>query len=157
MKYIECPQEYQCAGSDLTLFLGGGITNCPEWQKEIVNKLSATEITLLNPRRKEWEFRKIDNVAQGSNIEKEQIEWEHRHLLRADAILFWFPCETLCPIALYELGAWNFRPKTLFIGTHPDYARRRDVEIQTKLERGSQVVVGSLDGLVKQVMEWIKK
>jgi hypothetical protein len=83
-----------------------------------------------------------------------QIEWEHHHLLRADAIMFWFPCETLCPIVLYELGAWTFRPKPLFIVTHPDYARKNDVIIQTKLERPRQPIVHSLDELAQQAIRW---
>lgn len=86
--------------------------------------------------------------------EEEQITWEHTHLLKADAILFWFPCETLCPIALYELGSWIFRPKKLFIGCHPEYKRKTDVEIQTKLERPKQRILYSLDDLAKQVLEW---
>jgi hypothetical protein len=37
--------------------------------------------------------------------------------------MFWFPCETLCPITLYELGAWTvLAPQTgtkLFVGACP--------------------------------------
>jgi hypothetical protein len=146
VKYIESPAEYYGAGTDISLFLAGGITNCPDWQKDLVAKLSDTEITLVNPRRNCWEMR--------ADIEQEQIIWEWKHLIRVDAILFWFPCETDCPIALYELGSWNFRPKKLFIGCHPNYKRKRDVEIQTKLERPFQVIVYSLDELVDQVKEW---
>jgi len=146
MKYIEAPSDYLCKGTDTTLFLAGGITSCPDWQKEMVGKLSATSLTLLNPRRVNWQMK--------PGVEEEQITWEKKHLLRADAILFWFPCETLCPIALYELGAWNARPKKLFVGCHPDYKRKKDVEIQTELDRPTQVIVHSLEDLAKQVLEW---
>jgi hypothetical protein len=149
MKYIEAPTEYLCAGADVTLFLGGGITGCLDWQKELVGKLSTSAMTLLNPRRANWEMT--------PGMEEEQITWENKHLLRADAILFWFPCESLCPIALYELGSWIFRPKTLFIGCHPEYKRKLDVEIQTKFERPKQGIVYSLDDLAKQVLEWEAK
>jgi hypothetical protein len=84
------------------------------------------------------------------------VKWEHHHLLRCDAVLFWFPCETLCPIALYEFGVWNCRPKKLFIGTHPDYKRKLDIEIQTKLERPNLFVVSSLKELAQQVLDWSK-
>jgi Nucleoside 2-deoxyribosyltransferase like len=146
MKYIECPAEYLYAGSEPTLFLAGGITGAPDWQKEMVQRLAGSDLTLLNPRRAHWKTK--------PGIEEEQIEWEHRHLAGADAILFWFPAETICPIALYELGAWNSRPKKLFIGCDPAYQRRRDVEIQTRLERPSQVIAYSLDELAQQVLEW---
>jgi Nucleoside 2-deoxyribosyltransferase like len=145
MKYIECPAEYLCAGPDRTLFLAGGITGAPDWQKEMVKRLAGSDLTLLNPRRAYWETK--------PEMEHEQIGWEHRHLDRADAILFWFPAETICPIALYELGAWNPRMKKLFIGCHPAYPRRRDVEIQTSLERPRQAIAYSLDELAHQVLE----
>jgi len=90
MKYIESPTEYFCAGTDTTLFLAGGITGCPNWQTEVVAKLTPTDLTLLSPRRANFD-------VSNPNIAVEQIEWEHRHLGRSDAILFWFPCETLCP------------------------------------------------------------
>ena len=72
----------------------------------------------------------------------------------ADAILFWFPQETLCPIVLYELGAWSMSGKTIFVGVHPAYSRRQDVEIQTGLVRPEVNVVYSLEELAAQVMSW---
>ncbi len=88
-----------------------------------------------------------------------QIDWKHRHLRKADAVAFWFPCETLCPITLYELGAWSvYRDergqKPLFIGVHPDYKRRQDVEIQTRLVRPEVPVVGGLPELAECVKRW---
>jgi hypothetical protein len=44
---------------------------------------------------------------------KDQIQWEFEHLRKADTILFWFPKESICPIALYELGAWYDRQTSL--------------------------------------------
>ena len=42
-------------------------------------------------------------------------------LRRCDGILFWFPCESICPIVLFELGTHLMVPgKPLFIGMHPD-------------------------------------
>jgi hypothetical protein len=150
MKYIECPDEWSDAASDVSLFLGGGITGCPDWQSEMTLKLGNSDLTLLNPRRKQWD---TNNESLGA----EQIAWEHRHLLRACAILFWFPYETLCPITLYELGSWNVRPKKLFIGCHPDYKRRRDVEIQTRLERPKQVIARSLNELAAQTLGMVNE
>jgi hypothetical protein len=147
MNYIECPAEWLGTGSDRGVFLAGGVTRCPDWQRDFAAKLSASSLTFINPRRKQWD-------VNNKSLEVEQIEWEHRHLLRAHAILFWFPSETLCPITLYELGSWNFRPKKLFIGCHPEYKRIRDVKIQTRLERPKQVVVTSLDDLAVQVLQW---
>jgi len=144
MRYVECPEEYYGAGPDISVFLAGGITNCPDWQQEMVTLLSDSDLTLVNPRRKLWEDAQA--VAQ--------IEWEHRHLTRCDAVLFWFPSETICPITLYELGAWCFRPKKIFVGCHPNYARKLDVEVQTRLERVNLVVVSTIRDLAQQVLDW---
>ena len=148
MKHITCPAPYTFAMGERSVFLAGGITNCPPWQDEMVQLLAGTDLVLLNPRRAEWPIG--DPTASEA-----QIRWEHEYLRYADAILFWFPCETLCPITLYELGAWSMVPhKPIFIGVHPDYARRADVEIQTKLTRRDVQVVYSLATLVTQVRAW---
>ncbi|WP_278189484.1 nucleoside 2-deoxyribosyltransferase domain-containing protein [Thiothrix fructosivorans] len=80
-----------------------------------------------------------------------QIQWEHEYLRKATAILFWFPAETLCPITLYELGAWSMTTKPLFVGVHPDYARIADVELQTRLVRPDVEIVYSVQALAAQL------
>lgn len=149
IKYIEAPTEYNCAGSDKTLFLGGGITGCPKWRDEALKELKYSNLTILNPERQNFDINDND-------LERGQIEWEHRHLLRANAILFWFPCETLCPITLYELGAWVARPKPIFIGYHPEYKRKRDIEIQVRLEphRINQKIHNNISSLIDEVLIW---
>lgn len=147
MRYIEAPQHYRRTVVNNSLFLAGGITGCPEWQGKMVQLLSGTGLTLLNPRRKNFPIG--DPSAAG-----EQITWEHKALRDATAILFWFPCETLCPIVLYELGTWSMKGKRLFVGVHPKYKRRLDVEIQTGLVRPEIKIVYTLNELAKQVKEW---
>jgi hypothetical protein len=148
MQYIEAPAEYK--GKGKSLFLGGGISNCPDWQKEFAALLKNERLVLLNPRRKEF-------GKQFQKIMKEQISWEYKHLRKADALIFWFPKETLCPITLYELGAHAMTSKTLFVGMHPKYKRRKDVEIQLKLVRPKIKIVYALKELARQVHAWVKK
>lgn len=132
-----------------SIFLAGGITGCPDWQAEMVQLLVDIDLVLLNPRRKDFPIDDPDAAYQ-------QITWEHDLLRYADAILFWFPQETLCPIVLYELGAWSMATcgKPLFIGVHPGYKRKQDVEIQTHLERPGIVIVDSLSKLAGQVIDF---
>jgi hypothetical protein len=106
-----------------TLFLAGGITGCPDWQAEAVETLKSWDITLINPRRSNFD-------VTDKKMEEEQIRWEYFHLNKADAILFWFPKETVCPITLYELGRWITSGKPIFVGCDPEYTRKRDLEIQ---------------------------
>lgn len=128
MKYIESPNAYEWQPGEKSIFLAGGITGCWDWQANMRFYLRDTDLVLLNPRR-------ADFPIHDPNASYAQIEWEHNHLRAADAIMFWFPHETLCPIVLYELGAWSMTDKKLFIGAHPQYQRRQDVVIQTTLVR----------------------
>jgi hypothetical protein len=146
MTYIEALTEYD--GTETSLFLAGGISGTVDWQADVVARLADLPLVILNPRRKNFP---IDDPSAGPT----QIEWEFRHLRRATAVLFWFPHETLCPIALYELGGRALvREQPLFVGTHPDYQRRLDVEVQMKLARPEVRVVSDTAALAKQVREW---
>lgn len=143
MKYVEAPESFDVQGRKL--FLAGGITDCPDWQQEVRGMMEGTPWVLLNPRR-------ADLPIGDPNAARAQITWEYHALRVADAILFWFPCETICPIVLYELGAWSVMGKQLFVGVHSDYQRRQDVEIQTQLACPHVRIVYNLDELVKQVL-----
>ena len=146
MIYIESPQT--CSILDMvlsSLFLAGGITDCPDWQTEMVHLLRGTNLVIYNPRRANFPIHD-PSAAQA------QIKWEHTHLYLASMILFWFPKETLCPIVLYELGAWSMTNKSIFIGVENGYKRHNDVLIQTRLARPEVVIVNSLEELAARVI-----
>jgi hypothetical protein len=128
-----------------SLFLAGGITGCPDWQAEVLENIKELNITVFNPRRKDFPI-------HDPSASEEQITWEYYKLRQATFVSFWFPKETLCPIVLFELGAALERTKNLFVGVHPEYPRRQDVEIQTKLQRPNLLRVYTL----KQLSEMIK-
>lgn len=150
MEYIEALTIGLVESGRKSIFLAGGITSCPDWQQEMVDLLRCTELVLFNPRRKDFPINDPTAAVQ-------QITWEHNHLKKADAILFWFPKETLCPIVLYELGAWSMSDKLIFVGVHPSYQRRQDIEIQTRLVRPEVEIVYTLPLLALQVYHWIKR
>lgn len=154
MIYYESPKEYKPDNyidgkfkNIPSLFLAGGITDCPDWQKEMTKKLGNTDIILLNPRRANFDINEKDAA-------KKQIDWEYRHLRYATAISFWFPKETLCPIVLFELGYWFNRSKDIFIGVHPEYKRKEDVYTQVSLSIPKFEFVDSIDALTEQVINW---
>lgn len=150
MKYIEAfslehTSHYTPQPGEVSLFLGGGITGCEDWQAKICEGLRDTRLTLLNPRRANWP---INDPAASAK----QIAWEFDHLQKAHAIMFWFAAETLCPITLFEYGKWIVRNKPLIVGCHPDYGRKLDVEVQTKLERPlAGKVWSSLDEMISAI------
>ena len=149
--YFEAPEIFQQDDQRKSIFLAGGISGQPHWQKDIAEKLlKRSNLIVLNPRREEFP---IDDPSET----RRQIAWEFEHLKKADVILFWFPPATLCPIALFELGRWLKSDKVLFIGMDPAYRRRRDIEIQVELARPDLQVFYSLRSLVEVILAWKEK
>lgn len=113
-------------------------------------KLGKKRIILLNPKRANTDI-------------KEQIKWEYKHLKAADITLFWFPCETLCPISLYELGYLTYRSEctapdeAIVIGCHPNYARREDIVIQTKLRMEDFPIHDSLEKVADNIISSVDR
>lgn len=142
--HIQCPEFWKPENleecSD-TLFLGGGITGTQEWQIPFVEYLNGYDLTIFNPRRNNFD-------VNDPNATKFQIEWEFYHLRFARMRMFWFPSETLCPITLFELGKYCSSTDLLFVGCHPEYKRKVDVEVQLRLARPNDAkVYSSLDEL----------
>lgn len=157
MKVVECPDILQSESLRVlhdgslrpSIFLAGGISGCDDWQKEMIQRFKEQHVTLINPRRRNFD---ITNPTMSS----EQIEWEHDHLERANAILFWFPFATLCPITLFELGKYAAKcRKTIFVGCHSAYARKFDVEKQLSLIRPEIVVHDNFQDLVDEAVDWL--
>lgn len=149
LRHIRCPDE--CFGkrnpNDSLVFVAGGISGCPLWQDDFVKMMMDLKWngTLINPRRviypedPDWED---DHF---------QISWEFRHLRISDTVIFWFPCETLCPITLFEYGKMLGQAKDVVVGVHPDYKRRKDIIIQTSLERPSLKIHSNLYGVAEEL------
>ncbi|MFE6286614.1 nucleoside 2-deoxyribosyltransferase domain-containing protein [Streptomyces sp. NPDC057877] len=150
-RYVEAPGEFESTGT--TLFLAGGITGCPDWQRDAVRQLDelGCEATVLNPRRAS--FPQDDPRAHD-----EQVGWEYAALRRADVILFWFRPETAQPIVLYELGFHAARDgAALVVGAHPHYERRRDVLAQLARARPDITVHDSLSATVGAAVEAVAR
>lgn len=152
-----------------SLFLAGGISGCSDWQADLIDRLKVQmsdqqanygfqeNVVIYNPRRADFPIHDPDAA-------KDQIEWEYEYLQKASAILFWFAPETFNPIVLYELGFYlgkhyaaseKFPQKPLFIGVHPEYARKNDVIIQTKLSGHKGKVALTFHDLTEQVISWL--
>lgn len=147
---IKCPEVYTPFQGDTKIFAGGGITGCPNWQNYLVNKIhtfsvKSDSLRIFNPRRNDFNILDTDET-------KKQILWEHNHLELSDAIIFWFPKDTLCPITLFELGKYAKSDKHLFVGCDPEYARRVDVIEQLALIRPGIVVANNLDSIIHEIM-----
>ncbi len=122
---IKCPDVLDVKPLDTTaIFMAGGITGCPDWQREVVSQVqSIPHLILINPRRDNWDL---------SKSSEDQIAWEYRHLHMADWVYFWFPKEGQCAITLYELGMALGRHRNIRVGVEPGYWRELDVREQVK-------------------------
>lgn len=150
MKTI-APKDFEA--NHIDLFLAGGISNCPDWQADALTMLQDTHLVVANPRRSEG----LENTGTEAAI---QIAWEQQALIKADKILFWFPEETLCPITLLELGVQIGKlDKPIFVGTHPNYARRFDIIEQLGLvdhPNLPKTVHNNLEDLIAEVKTFDK-
>lgn len=129
MLYL-APEPLPTTFSNPSVFIAGGISNCPDWQTEIITVMNTEKFDVVNPRR-DTGFDKTGATVQ------EQITWEYTALARVDSCIFWFPCETLNPITLFELGKMltraYYHDVKLAIGWHPEYQRAFDLEVQIDL------------------------
>lgn len=140
-----------------TVFLAGGIVNCPEWQTELVELLSDELITILNPRRKNFPI-------HDPNAAQEQITWEFHRLNNADIFSMWFSdSNSDQPICMYELGRHMVlhqnHPETIVIGVEPGYRRAQDVYIQSGLVDSSIAlrISDNLEDHAKNIKEAMKQ
>jgi len=136
-----------------SLFLAGGITNCPDWQSELIEKIKdVNHLVIYNPRRKNFPI-------NDPNAAEEQIVWEFEHLSKAEIIVFWFSRGSLNPIVLFELGKYGFIDgKIIIIGIDPEYERSQDVKIQTLLGKKYEQVNfhDNLDSIAKEIIDRTK-
>lgn len=145
IRVITAPMSFNLlSDNSISVFLAGGITNCKEWQDEVIDALKVYResderydipmLTILNPRR--WKFDVND-----PSIEYQQISWEHRMLSKCDYVSFFFDnSESLQPITLYELGRWSMIKPTI-ISIVDGYKRQNDVLIQKQLDGESNIFV----------------
>lgn len=152
MQIITAPETYTPNPGDITCFLAGGITNCYEWQKEVIetlksydsNGIEVDHLIIFNPRREVFD-------TSDPRQTEEQIEWEFYALENCDIFSMYF-CESeksVLPICLYELGrnivrmqqrhpmSWRDR---LVISVEDEYIRKNDVFIQTKLAVDKDII-----------------
>ncbi|MFK0120110.1 nucleoside 2-deoxyribosyltransferase domain-containing protein [Streptomyces sp. NPDC090994] len=136
--------EEEFVGSGFCLFLAGGISKCPDWQKTVTAALDDLDVTVCNPRRS-------NSPLHDPNAETAQVGWEYRHLRRADLVVFWFPESSTShqPIALYELGRLVGEGGALVVGTDPGYVRRTNVVAQLSLARPELQIYTTLQDTIE--------
>lgn len=142
------PTSWQPRAGAKTIFLAGSIEmgSAPNWQGELIATLADREITILDPRRDEWDASWRQSIDEPKF--REQVEWELDGLDRADVIAMWFVPETRSPITLLELGL-HARGGKLVIGCPDGFWRRGNIEVVCA--RYGIPLVGSWDAFITAV------
>jgi len=112
------------------LFLAGSIEMgvAEQWQRKVVRLLANTDITILNPRRDDWDASWDQSLASPNFVE--QVRWEQEGLRMADIILFYFDKNTMSPITLMELGMAIARDPDRIVVVCPEgYWRKGNVDV----------------------------
>jgi nucleoside 2-deoxyribosyltransferase len=105
-----------------------------DWQQQIINDpvIYSLPVTILNPRRKDWD----STWPQDPNFKpfREQVEWELAGLDAADIVFFYFDPKTKAPISLMELGLMLGKGKKVIVCCPKEFWRCANVEITCQSE-----------------------
>ena len=164
MQIITAVQNTLVQNDNVTLFLAGGITNCRQWQKELINMFKNYQsqhgqlnLTIFNPRRQNFP---IDDP----NASFEQIKWQFEYIQKSDIFSMFFCGDTNSsqPICFYQLGKQlglrkNNNFNNIVITAEPQFSRYEDVVIQTQLISNNGLnVFNNLNEHFKQIINVYK-
>ena len=92
---------------NITIFLGGSIEmgRAENWQEKITKEFQDTDLTILNPRRDDWDSTWIQ--SPNNPVFAEQVNWELDAQDFSDINVYYFADETMSPITLLELGTFG--------------------------------------------------
>ena len=99
---MDAPEDF--SQSKRTIFLAGSIESggAENWQDRIIALLENHDVTILNPRRPQWDDSWEQSLNNAAFVE--QVNWELDALQAADCIVLYFDPATKSPISLLELG-----------------------------------------------------
>lgn len=147
MNFIKAPNKLII--NNMSIFLAGSIEmgKAIDWQTKITNELININITVLNPRRDDWDSsweQKIENPKF-----YEQVTWELSALHKSDIIAMYFDPNTMSPISLLELGLFANSGK-LIVCCPNGFWRKGNVDIVCQYYNIPQV------DTIDQLIEFIK-
>jgi hypothetical protein len=102
---VKAPSHYDTV--KFSIFLAGAIDQgqAEDWQSKVARSLDDLDLTILNPRRDDWDSsweQSIDNPQF-----KEQVLWELDAQEAADMVIFVFTRDSKAPITFLELGIFG--------------------------------------------------
>ena len=136
MRVIQPPEKWDTEGSNSKrIFLAGTIDmgNSENWQKRIANELTNYNVEIANPRRDDFDW--TGAPIMDNPLFVEQVDWEYRHLMLSDLVLFYFADGSESRITLMELGLMAPQRK-IIVKCSDKFNRQGNVEFMTKMHGG---------------------
>lgn len=144
-----------------SVFLAGSIEmgRARLWQDEVVKELSKLDVTVFNPRRKQWDWG-LDPTTVTPALD-EQVRWEQEYMELADIVLFMFLGNTQSAISLLEYGKCYGEDKSTIVIVEPEFYRRGNLVIMqnmiqeptySSLEEALPSLIGALTHTTAQFM-----
>lgn len=125
---IKPPAPLELPPGGRSVFLAGSIAmgQAEPWQESVVAALAHTDLTILNPRRDDWDPAWPQDATYPAL--RGQIEWELAGIERANLVAMYFAPDTLAPITLLELGLLA-QSGRLVVCCPAGFWRRANVEV----------------------------
>lgn len=144
------PQSH--SGYPRKVFLAGSIDmgSAEDWQAQVITALGDLPITLLNPRRAEWDAsweQRIDNPQFN-----EQVTWELDGLASAELILLYMAPGTKSPVSMLEFGL-HAKGGNMLVCCPEGFWRKGNIDILCRRESIPQF--DSLDALIEGAREFL--
>ena len=140
-----------------SIFLAGTIDmgKSTDWQQHSINTIEsfdiATELTIYNPRRSDWDSSWKQEITDPQF--NEQVNWELDMLEQADIILLYFQKDSLSPISMLELGLFS-KHKKMFVCCEEGFWRKGNIDIVC--QRNGISTYTELDKMLIDLKEIIK-
>lgn len=150
MKEIKAPNKVENAR--MHLFLAGSIEMgaAEKWQEKVTAALKEYNVTVLNPRRDDWDSSWVQSIDNAQF--KEQVDWELSAMQLSDTIAMYFDPATKSPITLLELGLYA-RTGKLVVCCPDGYWRKGNVDVVCNRYNVQQV--NTLDALIQATIKRI--
>lgn len=147
MQIINFPN-YSKIEHDNTIFLMGN-NKYPSWQHKFIECLYPHDlkVTLLDPYNKN---NQLDKVLQ--------FEWENNGIRISTCVIFWFSNEDFEPIHFITYGnilTENYQK--IIVGCDPDFKYKLELEKISELINDEIKLKNSLDELINELVDYIKK
>lgn len=140
MRVIISPEKVE-RDDNVKVFLAGGISNCKDWQSEVIERLKEKDktdhLTVISPRCKDFDI-------SDKSASHRQIDWEVRAISMSDIFSMYFTATNASdqPICFYELGRYfdyfketygGISTYAIVISTETGFRRELDVNEQIGL------------------------